>query len=166
MSRTLRRFPDPAHGCFNGRNGRQKERWCFLGFLSGDRENPKKLGLLCPHGSVVTPSCVWALSAHGDSAAVAAMWSWADIGHGLWEAVGVCRKGLFLFFFSEGIWYYSVESSLQVEFLGSSAVVCLHLKIWPFIWKQTWASSSSFIQAVLFQGQGVRPAQLNAAASS
>lgn len=64
------------------------------------------------------------------------------------------------YFFSEGIQCYSVESSLQVEFLGSRAVVCLHLKIWLFIWKQTWASSSSFIQAVLSQGQGVRPAQL------
>lgn len=67
----------------------------------------------------------------------------------------------FFFSLSEGIQCYSVESSVQVEFLGSRAVVCLHLKIWPFTWKQAWASFSSFIQAVLSQGQGAGPAQLN-----
>lgn len=76
---------------------------------------------------------------------------------------GILEKWfIFTFFFpSEGIQCYSVESCVQVEFLGSGAVVCLHLKIWPLTWKQAWASFSSFIQAVLSQGQGAGPAQLN-----
>lgn len=75
---------------------------------------------------------------------------------------GILEKRFFFFFSpSEGIQCYSVESSVQVEFLGSRAVVCLRLKLWPFSWKQAWASFSSFIQAVLSQGQGAGPAQLN-----
>lgn len=116
-----------------------------------------------------SPGRVWALSVPMEAVLL-----WQPRGAGPTLGMGCGRQWVFVekvyfyffIFFSEGTWCYSVESSLQVEFLGSSAVVCLHLKIWPFIWKQTWASSSSFIQAVLFQGQGVRPAQLNAAASS
>lgn len=91
----------------------------------------------------------------------------------LWLATPLCQalscgrqwdfgeEVLFFFSPSEGIQCYSVESSVQVEFLGSRAVVCLRLKLWPFSWKQAWASFSSFIQAVLSQGQGAGPAQLN-----
>lgn len=74
---------------------------------------------------------------------------------------GILEERFIFFSPSEGIQCYSVESSVQVEFLGSKAVVCLHLKIWPLAWKQAWASFSSFIRAVLSQGQGAGPAQLS-----
>lgn len=84
---------------FNTRRGTQAKRWCFLGFLSGDRENHKQLGLLCPHGfAIALRPCVGSVCAHGDGVL---LWqpcgAGLDFGPGLQEAMGVCRKGLFLF---------------------------------------------------------------------
>lgn len=113
-------------------------------------------------GFVAAPAASPGLGAH------TGRWRWRCCWQPLCQALSCGRHWdfgevvhFYFFFPSEGIQCCPVESSVQVEFLGSRAVVCLHLKIWPLTWKQAWASFSSFIQAVLSQGQGAGPAQLN-----
>lgn len=102
VTRTLQSFPDHANGHFNGLRGPKLERWCCPGFLTDEEKNNKAGACLYTCSFVIAPLVVCeACCVHMETVILLATrlcqaqhWAWS-----LWEALGFCRKGLFLFFF-------------------------------------------------------------------